>query len=126
MEIKFRVFDKLNDRWKYFDLAIEELGHIHHLRGLGGELAHLCQFAGLKDKNGKEVYFGDIIRSFDSNGDPIKHVVLYDTERASFVAQFIPYNELNPNCGIHQSWINEFRKEVIENIYQNPDYNAKL
>ena len=39
------------------------------------------------DYKGNEIYEGDIIRSFDSKGDPIIHIIDYDCDDACFVAQ---------------------------------------
>lgn len=83
----------------------------------------VCQFTGIKDKNGKEIYDGDIIRSFDSNGNEIIHYIAWRETEARFVAT---YND-NKECRIdltsclYQEWINEFDKEVIGNIYDNPE-----
>lgn len=76
------------------------------------------QYTGLKDKNGKEIYEGDIIRSFDSSGDIILHYIVWKEEEVRFVA-FYKGKTFSSNCSLNQSWIDEFEKEVVGNIHDN-------
>lgn len=79
------------------------------------------QFTGLIDANGKEIYEGDIIRSYGSKGDEIIHIIEYYDEEACFIARLNGYSKYDFGCGtLRQKWINEFHKEVIGNIYDNP------
>ena len=80
------------------------------------------QFTGLHDKNGKEIYEGDIIRSFDSKGEPIIHHLLYDNEEAGFVAVLKGSAKGDFGYGrCYQQWITECENEVIGNIHDNPE-----
>ena len=83
----------------------------------------VCQFTGIKDKNGKEIYDGDIIRSFDSNGNEIIHYITWRETEARFVAVYDYINKwhIDLTCGLHQKWIDEYGKEIIGNIYDNPE-----
>lgn len=76
------------------------------------------QYTGLKDKNGKEIYEGDIIRSFDSTGDIILHYIVWEEKEARFAA-FYKGKTFNSDCFLDQSWIDEFEKEVVGNIHDN-------
>lgn len=80
---------------------------------------HLMQYTGLKDKNGKEIYQGDILRFNDSGytkfgfGEAIGEVVWVG---CSFeVSMHTPKDDNFWDLECNENW------EVIGNIYENPE-----
>lgn len=83
-------------------------------------LGTVGQFTGIVDRNGMEIYEGDIIRAYDSKGNPVLHEVYYLESEARFATKLIGYETLNEGL-LNQKWINELDFEVIGNIFDNQD-----
>ncbi|MEK6882697.1 MAG: YopX family protein [Nanoarchaeota archaeon] len=79
-------------------------------------------FSGVITKNNNELYAGDIIRSYDSAGERIEHIIKYDSKEARFACNINhPNHYFRTESGFNQSWVTEFEKEYIGNIYENPE-----
>jgi uncharacterized phage protein (TIGR01671 family) len=81
----------------------------------------LMQFTGLKDKNGKEIYEGDVFKCIylrDGHADH-KYRVYFDDADGRFDLQRI--GEPCPQNQVRQNLIDVARYGVIGNIYENPE-----
>lgn len=111
-EIKFRQY--LNGKFHYWGY-VDEFGFTSPLSNnpdLESE-----RFTGLKDKNGVEIYEGDIIRYYQPYAKRTdEHIVKWDTEWAGF-GLFEKYNKW---CK-ESDWVKIQDLEVIGNIHENPE-----
>ena len=114
-EIKFRAWDKENEEMydvAMIDVETGEVAYTDHPTGYNAdallEQVELMQYTGLKDKNGKEIYEGDILKDCDTR--EIKTVIWH---KNCFI--------LRDTKGFYQWTYFEDEHEVIGNIYENSD-----
>lgn len=79
-----------------------------------GQPIELMQYTGLKDRNGVEIYTGDLIK--DSDSDFIGEVV-WDTDTLCFTTKF----QSNELWGFVPRHGKDNHCEVIGNIWENPE-----
>ena len=128
-EIKFRAWLKEEKKMvnvETIDFSEKSIQHLEKneiidaylLRTTFLEDIDLMQYTGLKDKNGKEIYEGDILKyNFPYDGR-LKHISLVkfvETE-ASFGIKDIYGNEIP----LYRITANNYF-EVVGNIYENPE-----
>lgn len=115
-EIKFRFFDKeskqlsrgytLDELKQIFSGATRNTG-VEAWFGFNWPTLIKSQFTGLKDKNGKEIFEGDILEKYPK----VRGKVIFDEDVGCFK---VIWEEL--------SWdYVSGDKEVIGNIYENPE-----
>lgn len=103
-EIKFRAWDTLNKRFLNGTYGLMDTFVNSYSKGR----LIFMQYIGLKDKNGKEIYEGDII----DNGRYIAKVVWEDYRRGFGLQDKKNTTWNNPDF---------FRCKVIGNIYENSE-----
>ena len=116
---KFRAWDKLNNEMYVVEQInfnrgeFESIGYgITFLRG--ADEIELMQSTGLHDKNGKEVFVGDIIKC--TRGCP--HEVYLEKEYGGTYIGGMPAIYLK---GIREGYSWTEHEEILGNIYENPE-----
>lgn len=116
-KIKFRAWDPVLKEMigiGNFDYVIRFSGKV--TMGSIAANVELMQYTGLKDKNGAEVYEGDVLRLAYETIQMDGHVMAKDD------GEWIFYKDEMNFLGVHH---NRERVTVIGNIYENPELLTK-
>ena len=109
-EIKFRVWKK-NTNEMFYDVQND----YYFETFINSKRFELMQYTGLKDKNGKEIYEGDILKFTDCLDEFMPF-----TKKISDVYWFNEYSRFAMrNTEMNLSYLLE--SEVIGNIHENPE-----
>ena len=109
MKIKFRAWNPIAKNMHIDDIyAITTDEKVNLKDGLMLSGCILMQYTGLKDKNGKEIYEGDIVKWSNSVNSGVYEIKWF---RTGFSSNGLPL-------------FNDDVVEVIGNIYENPELLA--
>ena len=88
---------------------------------------HLMQSTGLKDKNGKEIFEGDIVKTtrFFGRADEVGGFYEYDKEIIGVVKQLEGAWVIDTGSEAVNLWTEIEENEVIGNVYEQPEYLKK-
>ena len=81
------------------------------------------QSTGLKDKNSKEIFEGDIL-AFKTDDEVINVKIFWDEKHALFMFRSEKYNEEEPLAELVEA--NTYPFEIIGNVYENPELLEEL
>ena len=129
-EIKFRLWSKIDKKFIKTDnsdlnFVINSDGYLYSVENFYGEIyvslqlnIVVLQFTGLQDKNGIEIYEGDILKYKFPYDRRKVHTspVTYSETQASFGIKDIYGNEIP----LYRITANNYF-EVVGNIYENPE-----
>ena len=121
--LKFRAWNTEKNEWLY----LPETGDIELTQYIGNSFEFsydkdavvILQYTGLKDKNGKEIYEGDVVKTNYYNGAPgdFKRIigqVKYHPHAASFRVDGVKKYE-GLRVDLHGN------SEIVGNIYESPE-----
>ena len=108
-EIKFRAWDRVEKHFVYFEL-FKGLNNYTLPIYKYAKLSEWKQYTGLKDRNGKKIYDGDILKW------KWRRIAAVEFKKGAFVTcEDQDYGNFNVSDG------DEEDREVIGNIYEHPE-----
>lgn len=123
---KFRVWDSWRKRMSVVDRIYIDTKGVRLYDDFGEYWrdfsdAELMQSTGLKDKNGKEIFEGDILKVANNDSSWFE-VVKYDHDKAMFISKEVNLKYEVPETPLYDLFSPYlFKVEVIGNIWEDCD-----
>lgn len=121
---KFRMWNRITSKLHcvyglYFDSKeIQYTDEVGILRFIKFENTILMQSTGLHDKNGKEIFEGDIL-AIETDEGILNVNIFWDSKHALFMFESKKYNEEDLLAELVED--NTYPFEIAGNIYENPE-----
>ncbi len=131
-KIKFRVWNKIEEKMVYYDedfsspdMTLNGVLIAHQDQSNVSYIYDLMQYTGLKDKQGIEIYEGDIVKHIpepNSYGGWWDGIVTWQPEGSmGWCVEPLPENKHRGRYGMNYRYV----FEIIGNIHQNPELLCK-
>jgi len=116
---KFRYYEKEEERAVGMKYAEPDITNMEYFFGWAYRNKNLMQFTGLKDKNGKKIYEGDIVKA-EVAGPYTSDVKIKMKGEIIYYEPFACFEVKTKECG--QPTMSIFDNfEIIGNKYENPE-----
>ena len=132
-EIKFRVWNNAKKSWVHGPHERPDLDGVNlfgenvllggFMKGVSIKELNDCvplQYTGLKDKNGKEIYEGDILAEPNKPDKDLIIIVKYDVDNGSYITD--PVIREAEELSLCKHNIKNRKWKIIGNIFENPEF----
>jgi uncharacterized phage protein (TIGR01671 family) len=128
-KIKFRVWDNQNNDWlinqRIEDYPVELL-YSDHKFYIAHSLSNLDnyviqQFTGLLDKNGIDIYEGDVVTYTSNNGIDYKAPIVFSPTSSAFVLDTSGRHLFDDKYGDYLDLHKDREYEIVGNIFENSE-----
>ena len=136
-EIKFRAWEPLNKEMHYLDFALYDYKDgdcrfvlpskrqgLRYYTIMNLEAVEVMQFTGLLDKNGKEIFEGDIIKVTGEFAIDDSGIIKWSQQEDDYTYHcgfMVDWQEEVKRRSHLSFWANHREIEIIGNIYENPE-----